>query len=209
MTASSDILADPGDEQAAVTRRYDRLAWLYDVYNAPMELGTRQKRRQLLRRARGSVLEVGVGTGRNLEYYPDSVEITGVDVSSGMLARARRRARRLGLAAALIEGDAHTLAFDDDQFDTTVGTCMLCSVADPIAVVHEMERVTRPGGTILLLEHVRPRNRMLGWFSDVATPLTRRLFGFRANRLTEETVAAAGIQITEIRRAGIWREIVG
>ncbi|MBT8212485.1 MAG: class I SAM-dependent methyltransferase, partial [Acidimicrobiia bacterium] len=183
--------------------------WLYDVYNAPMELGTRGKRRRLLREARGSVLEIGVGTGRNLGYYPGSVEITGVDASPHMLARAKRRALRLDSRAALLEGDAHGLAFEDGEFDTTVGTCVLCSVADPAAVVREMVRVTRPGGAILLLEHVRPRSRMLGWFSDLATVLTRRLFGFRANRGTEETVAAAGVEIVGIRRVGIWREIIG
>ncbi len=199
-----------GAEQAAVTRRYDRMAWLYDAYDAPMELlGTRKKRRRLLPRASGTVLEVGVGTGQNFRHYPADITFTGVDVASRMLARARRRAQRLGLSATLLEGDAHALPFDDNQFDTTVGTCVLCSVADPVAAVREMDRVTRPDGQILLLEHVRPRTRLLGRFSDLATVLTRRIFGFRANRRTDENVAAAGVEIAEIRRTGIWREIVG
>ena len=204
-----DRLAATAADQTAVMHRYDRLAWLYDIYNAPMELGTRRKRRRLLQKAGGSVLEVGIGTGRNLAYYPRGVELTGIDIASRMLARARRRAGSLGLSAALLEGDGRALAFEDDVFDTTVGTCVLCSVADPDAVVREMVRVTRPGGSILLLEHVRPRQRALGWLSDAATVLTRRLFGFRANRRTEEVVAAAGMEITEVTRAGIWREIVG
>lgn len=204
-----EVGTDTAVEQAAVTRRYDRMAWFYEVYDVPTELGTRRKRRRLLQRARGSVLEIGVGTGRNLEYYPVGVEITGVDVSSRMLTRARRRSRRLDLHASLAEGDAHELPFDSDQFDTTVGSCVLCSVADPVVAVREMDRVTRPEGQILLLEHVRPRTRLLGWLSDLATVLTRRVFGFRANRRTEEHVTAAGVGIVEIRRSGIWREIVG
>jgi ubiquinone/menaquinone biosynthesis C-methylase UbiE len=197
-------------EQAAVTRRYDRTAWFYDLCNAPMELlGARRKRRRLLQRARGAVLEVGVGTGRNLRHYPAGVAITGLDAAPRMLTWAERHAQRLDPAATLVEGDAHALPFDDDEFDTTVGTCVLCSVADPVAAVREMDRVTRSGGQILLLEHVRPRTRLLGWFSDIATVFTRRVFGFRANRRTEENVAAAGVAIDEIRRTGIWREIVG
>ncbi len=199
---------DTAAEQAAVTRRYDRMAWLYDVYNAPMELGTRRKRRRLLQGARGAVLEIGVGTGRNLEHYPAGVEITGVDVSPRMLRRAQRRTQPLGLSTTLLEGDAHALPFGDNDFDTTVGTCVLCSVADPVAVVREMDRVTHPDGQILLLEHVRPQARLLGWVADLATALTRRIFGFRANRRTEENVAIAGVEIAEIRRRGIWREIV-
>jgi ubiquinone/menaquinone biosynthesis C-methylase UbiE len=85
---------------------------------------------------------------------------------------------------------------------------VFCSVADPIAGLAELGRVTKPDGQILLLEHVRPRTRFLGWLADVATAVTRRLFGFRANRRTEDNVAAVGLDIVEVRKEGVWREIV-
>ncbi len=198
-------------EQRAVTRRYDRVAPLYDLYDAPMEWlgGLRRLRRHLVSQAGGRVLEVGVGTGKNLEFYPPDVELTAIDVSPRMLARARRRAARLGLRPRFVEADVHHLPFPDDTFDTTLATAVFCSVADPIAGLEELRRVTRPGGRILLLEHVRPTNPLLGLIADLITPITRRLFGFRANRRTEENVVAAGIEPTTVLRRGIWREIVG
>ena len=196
-------------EQDAVTRRYDRMAWLYDVYDAPMEwMGTRARRQPLLSRASGRVLEVGVGTGKNLSAYPASVDVTGIDVSEGMLARARRRADRLGVSAVLEKADVTNLPYPDGSFNTVVATCVFCSVADPVAGLREMGRVTKPDGKVLLLEHVRPSNRLLGWLADVLTVVTRRLFGFRANRQTERNVARAGLEVIEVKRTGIWREIV-
>lgn len=206
---SGGLPVSPAGEQAAVTRRYQRMAWLYDIYNAPTELlGIRRKRRRLLQQAQGRVLEVGVGTGKNLPHYPPGLPAVGIDVSSRMLRRARRRAARTGSPLRLLVGDARRLPFDSDEFDTAVATCVFCSVAEPVQALRELGRVTRPGGRILLLEHVRPRNRVLGWSADIATVVTRRLLGFRANRRTEDNVAAAGLEIVSVRRDGIWREIV-
>jgi ubiquinone/menaquinone biosynthesis C-methylase UbiE len=205
--SDEDPLAE--DEQRAVTRRYDRMAPLYDLYNAPAEwMGFRRRRRRLLGEARGRVLEVGVGTGKNLSHYPSGVELTAVDISKAMLERARRKAEKLGLHPTLDLADVTALTYPDNSFDTTVATSVFCSVADPVTGLREMARVTKPDGQILLLEHVRPQNPFLGWLADLATSITRRMFGFRANRRTEENVVAAGLDIVEIRREGIWREIV-
>ncbi len=185
------------------------MARIYDLYDAPMELmGTKKRRQRLLAGAQGSVLEVGIGTGKNLPHYPTGVDLTGIDVSSGMLARAIERAEALAQNATLVEADVQDLPFDDNTFDTAVGTCVFCSVADPVAGLGELARVVRPDGRILLLEHVRPENRFLGRAADLATALTRRIFGFRANRRTEENVAAAGLEIVDVTRTGVWREIV-
>ena len=197
------------DEQAGVTRRYDRMAWLYDIYDAPMEwMGGRGRRSRLLKRASGRVLEVGIGTGANLAHYPAGTAIVGIDASEAMLSRSADRARKHEQAVDLRQADVTRLPFADDSFDTSVSTCVFCSVADPVAGMREMGRVTKPEGRILLLEHVRPRNRLLGWLSDLLTPITRRVFGFRVNRRTEDNVRAAGLRIVDIRRDGVWREIV-
>lgn len=196
-------------EQKDVTRRYDRMARFYDIYDAPMEwMGTRRRRRRLVAQLGGRVLEAGVGTGKNIPYYPEDVEVTAIDVSAKMLARAEERARVLGREVSFELADVTDLSFPDGTFDTTFATAVFCSVADPVAGLRELGRVTKPGGQILLLEHVRPRNRVGGWLADVATILTRRIFGFNANRRTEENVSAAGLVVTDVEREGIWRTIV-
>ena len=203
------VADDNASEQAEVTRRYDRMASIYDLYDAPMELmGTKKRRRALVGNASGTVLEVGVGTGKNLRYYAAGTEVAGIDVSSQMLQRAERRLAALRMKANLVEADVQDLPFDDDTFDTAVGTCVFCSVVDPVQGLRELGRVVRPDGRILLLEHVRPTNKLLGRISDVVSIFTRRIFGFRTNRRTEENVAAASLEIIEGTRNGVWRQIV-
>jgi ubiquinone/menaquinone biosynthesis C-methylase UbiE len=108
-------------------------------------------------RARGLTLEVAIGTGRNLSLYGPEVELTGVDLSPGMLEVARRRAAELGRAVELREGEAERLPFPDEAFDTVVCTLAVCAVADRGAVLAEMYRVLRPGGALLLLDHAQWR----------------------------------------------------
>jgi ubiquinone/menaquinone biosynthesis C-methylase UbiE len=111
-------------------------------------------RRWVCSQAIGDTLEVAVGTGLNLELYPDDVRLTGVDFSPAMLAQARDRARALGRTVDLQEGDAHALDFPDGAFDTVVCTFSLCGIADDRRAVAEMWRVLRPGGLLLLADHV-------------------------------------------------------
>lgn len=197
------------EETLRVARTYDRIAFLYDCFDAPMSaFGGRRRRQRLLARARGMVLEVGIGTGANLESYPPSVELTGVDISGRMLARAGHRASQLGRGVTLRQADVEQLPFADARFDTVVATCVFCSVADPLRGLLEVRRVTKPDGLVLLLEHVRPVNPVLGWLADVVSPVTKRLVGPELNRRTEETVARAGLLTLDVRREGIWREIV-
>lgn len=195
-------------DQDAVTASYDRMARFYDLYDKPMDLlGVRRRRERLLGHAAGETLEVGVGTGRNLGLYPDGVELAGIDVSANMLARARRAAEGLDRPIDLELADVQDLPYADDSFDTVTATCVFCSVADPVAGLREVARVVRPDGRVLLLEHVRPRTPVLGWLSDRVAPIIARLLGPEINRRTEENVTAAGLEVDEIRRWGVWREI--
>ena len=136
------------------------------------------------------------------------MQLTGADISAKMLDRAKRSAERLGIGAMLDVADIQHLPYEDSSFDTVCATCVFCSVADPIAGLREVGRVTRHDGQVLLLEHVRPRNRVLGWLADRLSPVVSRLFGPEINRRTEDNVAAAGLEVVELRRRGVWREIV-
>lgn len=201
-------MAETTTRAAEVSRRYDRIARFYDAFEAPMDLlGGRRRRVRTVAGASGRTLEVGIGTGRNIELYPPEVELSGIDISPEMLARAERRAGQLGCPTHLEVADVEDLPFPDASFDTVTATCVFCSVPDPVAGLREVARVTRPNGRVLLLEHVRPRNRLLGWIFDRLTPLTQRLFGPAINRRTESNVRAAGLDITDVDRHGIWRLI--
>lgn len=192
----------------AVARTYDRIAGLYDWLNAPMErMGGDTRRARMIGGARGRILEIGVGTGRNLPLYAADTEVTAVDISLGMLARARSRAAQSQARVELQQADVELLPFPDATFDTITATCVFCSVGDPVRGLEEVARVVKPDGEVRLLEHVRPRGRLLGHVFDLLSPLTRRLMGPEINRRTEENVLRAGLAITGIRRDGIWREI--
>jgi ubiquinone/menaquinone biosynthesis C-methylase UbiE len=187
---------------------YDWVAAVYDLYTAPMELfGGQRARHRLSGRAQGRVLRLGVGTGLNLVSYPPGAELTGIDTSPRMLARARRRADRLGLNARLEVADIERLPYPDASSGTVTAACVFCSAGDPVRGLREAARVLWPGWQVLLYEHVRPRNPVLGKIVDLVSPLTRRLFGPGLNRRTERNIEAAGLQITEVHRHGVWREI--
>ncbi|MFP5579285.1 MAG: class I SAM-dependent methyltransferase, partial [Acidimicrobiia bacterium] len=144
---------------------------------------------------------------RNIDLYPPEVGLTGIDIAPRMLTRAERRARRLGRPVGLEVADVEDLPFPEASFDTVTATCVFCSVPDPVAGLREVARVTRPEGQVLLLEHVRPRNRLLGLVFDRLSPLVQRLVGPAINRHTEANVRAAGLVIVDVERRGIWREI--
>lgn len=132
-------------------------------------------------RAAGRTLEVAIGTGLNLALYPAGITLTGVDLSPATLALAVRRAAGLGRTVALVEADAERLPFSGDSFDTVVCTLGLCSIPDDAAAIAEMHRVLRPGGTLLLLDHVVAPNPLLRAGQRVAERLT---FRFSADYLT-------------------------
>jgi ubiquinone/menaquinone biosynthesis C-methylase UbiE len=154
--------------------------------------------------ARGDVLEVAVGTGRNLAFYPGDVRLTGIDLSAAMLAIARTRAAELGREADLREGDAQALPFPDASFDTVVCTLGLCGIPDDRAAIAEMHRVLRPGGTVLLLDHIGSHHKVLHLAQRLLEKITVRQLGDYQTRRPLPLVEQAGfvVQRRERLKAG-------
>jgi ubiquinone/menaquinone biosynthesis C-methylase UbiE len=155
--------------------------------------------------ASGDVLEVAVGTGRNVGFYPSGIRLTGIELSSEMLAIARRRAADVGLQAELLQGDAQVLAFPDASFDTVVCTFSLCSIPDDRKAVAEMKRVLRPGGRLLLVDHVPSTTRLWRGIQWLLEQVTVRVEGEHLLRRPLELVRAEGFEIERAERfkAGI------
>lgn len=189
---------------------FDRLAPLYDLLMAPLEWGVFAcRRRRLLALAHGRVLEVGVGTGINLAYYPAGIQLTGGDLSPAMLERARGRASRLGIPVTFVPLDATHLDFPDASFDTVVATLVFCSVEDPLQALRELSRVLVPGGQLLMLEHVQAERAWLRPLLSGLSRLTARA-GEYFDRPTLSTVREAGFDLREVRRSfgGVVLELV-
>jgi ubiquinone/menaquinone biosynthesis C-methylase UbiE len=191
----------PPSSKNLTRSRYDRNAFFYDFMEAPIEWFRFRKWRIRLKERLGSgrILEVGVGTGKNLTYYPQNAEVTAIDFSPNMLRRAHRKAHRLNVQVDLLEMDVQHLDFPDRYFDTVFATFVFCSVPDPIAGLSELHRVCKPDGRLILLEHMRPGNSILGAVFDLLNPLIVRLMGANANRRTCSNISAAGwrIQVAE------------
>lgn len=144
------------------------------------------------------ILEVGVGTGKNLPFHPKDRVVVAVDLSERMLARAKRRAAASGIPVEPTVMDVQSLAFPDGSFDTAVGTFVFCSVPEPRRGLVELRRVLRPGGKLILLEHVRADGRWAGRLLDRLDPIVSRLVGAHVNRRTVATVAESGFRLERV-----------
>lgn len=190
-----------------IKKRYDRASIIYDYMEKPMEMmGLKSWRTDIMKELSGNVLEVGVGTGKNIEFYPQGVKVTAIDFSEGMLKRARIKAEILGKAVTLIQMDAEKMEFPDNTFDTVFTTCVFCSVPDPIQGLKEIRRVCKPGGKILMLEHVRSEKRLLGIIMDIMNPIIVNTYGANINRKTIDNISIAGF--TEVKDENLFNDVV-
>jgi phosphatidylethanolamine/phosphatidyl-N-methylethanolamine N-methyltransferase len=189
------------DRATTLTKsRYNRIAPVYDLMEGIIErFAFRRWRERLWSQVDGNrILEVGVGTGKNISHYPGNVQVTAVDLSDKMLERARQRAQELDSEVDLRLMDAQRLSFPDAAFDVAVATFVFCSVPDPVRGLRELGRVVRPGGWVLLLEHVRVNKPVIGRLMDLLDPLVVRLMGPHINRRTVENVRKAGLEIERV-----------
>lgn len=189
-------------------KRYDRISAIYDLLDKLTV--SHQLREKAVSLARGSVLEVGVGTGINLPLYSQDSTLTGIDLSSKMLQKARARAQALNIQVNLLQMDLQHLDFPDNNFDTVLATCVFCSVPDPVLGLQEVRRVCKRDGQVILLEHMRSEIPLLGLFMDILNPLAVRTIGNNINRWTLDNIKKAGLNIIRVEnlKADIYKLVV-
>ena len=195
-------MSDRTDETARIRELYYHDASGYDremaFFDKVLFAGGRE---WVCSRARGDVLELAAGTGRNFAYYSADVRLTAIELSPAMLELARGRARDAGREVDLQLGDAQALQFPDASFDTVTCTLALCTIPDDRAAVAEARRVLRPGGRLLLLEHVRSPRRTIRAVQRLLDPLAVRFEGDHIAREPLEHLAAEGFAMDELERS--------
>lgn len=193
------------DRTEIIRNRYNRYSKFYDIIEAPMELFASKWRKELVGFSSGKVLEVGVGTGKNISYYPDGIDLTAIDFSDGMLSKAIKKWKHKP-NINFMQMDIQAATFESDTFDSVLASYVFCSVPDPIKGLKEIRRICKNDGKIILLEHVRSNNRILGFIMDLFNPIVVKIFGFNINRVTENNVLGAGFHSYFVRC--LWFDIL-
>lgn len=194
---------EPLRQRTEITRqRYNRLAKVYDRLEAGVERRMfAQWRKHLWSLVQGEhILEVGVGTGKNIPHYPVAAQVAGIDLSEGMLDHARKLAATTRKQITLRRMDVQNLEYPDGYFDAVISTFVFCSVPDPILGLREAGCVVRPAGSLWLLEHMRVDGPVVGMLMDIFNPLFVRLMGANINRRTIENIHRAGLKVISVDR---------
>jgi len=183
-------------ESDKTRRRYDRIAPFFDGLEGFLEgLFFSSWRKTLWNKAEGEhILEVGVGTGKNFPYYPSDRHITALDFSEKMLERAKTKKLRIKVAVDLELMDVQALCYADNSFDTVIATFVFCSVPLPHKGLQELYRVCKPGGQVLLLEHVLSSKPMMAKMMNLINPVIAAIFGANINRQTVKSVQSCGFE---------------
>jgi len=187
----------PQEDPAGVL--FDRVARFYDAFNFLMERFASKHRKEILRQARGNIMEVGVGTGNSFKDYPPNERIVAIDISQEMLRRAEEKLKYYNGKLELRREDVQNLSFKDQTFDTIFTSWVFCSVTDPVKGLTEVRRVLKKDGQLLMLEHVKSKNKMLGYLMDKLNPLVVRLGIDNINRDTAKNLRNAGFKIKQER----------
>jgi len=182
-----------------VEAKYTRMSRMYNFFEFfPENIMFKRWRRRVLQQPQGKVLEIGVGTGKNLPYYDYSkVDLTAIDISQGMLLYAENLAKKNNYPVKLKLASAQKLPFKDNTFDYIVCTFVLCSVPDPVQALKEMKRVLKKDGKIILLEHVLSKNKVFSTIENLLNPLTTRMMGVHINRNTPENIKKSGLKLVK------------
>ena len=204
--AATRALSVTAVENDFVARVYEKLASTYDFTFGPtLHPGRLQAIQRMGIQTGDRVLEVGVGTGINATLYPRDCAVTGIDLSHSMLEKARERVARKGITnVRLLEMDAADIKFADDSFDIVYAPYLISVVPDPVVVVREMQRVCRPGGKIIILNHFLSPNPVVAWFERAISPFTVHI-GFKSDLDLPAFLAQAELKPVSIEKINIPR----
>ena len=183
-------------------QRYRRIAPFYDFLDLPFEARRyRPLRRLMFRGLSGRILDAGVGTGRNFPFYPPGATVVGIDISPAMLARAEQRLNEAAAPVELLGMDVTRLDFPDRSFDAAVATFLFCVLDEELQEpgLRELGRVVAPGGTIRLLEYVRPSGVWRRFLAALWAPWIAWAYGASFDRNTEAHIRPAGLELVEAR----------
>jgi len=187
-------------DSLVIKQRYDRIAPFFDGLQSIMEgFLYRRWRKKLWAKVEGThILEVGVGTGKNFDYYPVEAQITAIDFSPAMLKQAEYKKTRKTVSVNLNLMDVQTLCYADNSFDVVIASFVFCSVASPQKGLKELYRVCRPGGQILLLEQVISSNPLIAELMNIINPIARALMGSNININAIKLVKSCGFFFVNI-----------
>lgn len=179
---------------SALQAKWDRASRTYDWLSWADERRFGAAKHRLFSKMTGRCLMVASGTGNDFQHFPPGLVITAIDVSPGMVERARRKAVVYDGSLDVRVMDVQALGFSDATFDSVATAGTFCSVPDPLRGLRELYRCLKPGGQLLMFEHVRSRNGPIALFQDLMTPLSRRI-GPDMNRDTVSNVLRAGFEL--------------
>lgn len=202
--AATRALSSTAVETDFVAGVYEKLASTYDwVFGPTLHAGRLQAMQRMAIAPNDRILEVGVGTGINLSLYPKDCQLTGIDLSEGMLEKAHERVAEKSMRnVRLLQMDATRLSFDDDAFDIVYAPYLISVVPDPVAVAREMRRVCRPGGRIIILNHFRSSNPIMSWGERLLSPLTIHI-GFKSDLDLPGFLAQSDLHPVSIEKVNI------
>lgn len=191
------------ESDSDIAKRYDRLASIYDFWDViPERLLYRSWRLKLWEKVQGeNILEVGVGTGKNIPFYPSGTQVTAIDISHRMLERARARENQLhDVTVKLLKADLNGLTFKDNSFDAVVGSFVLMVLPDPLKALKEIKRVCQPHGKVFFLEFTRSDSKVMAFSQGLLTPLTHAVYHAYLNRDIVGLIQSSGFRIIESDR---------
>lgn len=180
-------------------KKYDRNARFYDLIEMPLEcLFYSKLRKKYFSALKGKILEVGIGTGKNMNYYNQEAEVVGIDFSAEMLKKAKKKlafSKRKNIV--LIQMDVENLNFKENSFDYVIASTVFCSVPNPVKGLKEVKRVLKPAGKVVMIEHVISQHRLISFLQNLFNPMIRFITGVNINRDTGQNIIKSGMKITK------------
>ncbi len=187
-------------------KKYNRNAKFYDSFSKRSEKRWFSKwKKQFLPPLEGKVLEVGIGTGKSMEYYNDEVKVIGIDFSKEMLKKAKERLTKLHKKNIILKQmDVENLKFKDNSFDYVVTSCVFCSVPNPVKGLKEIRRVLKPTGKLIMIEHVLSKNLLIAFIEHIHNPITKLFMGVNISRNTKQNILDSGMKITQDKNLAMY-----